>query len=966
MSLFIYSMRRWLIVLFCFYSVFVSASVDVYSYDVVDSYVFSDEISGEVNLTISNEDYSGEIIFSNGGRIGLADFLRDNAVDFRCFPEDCSFGYSYSSGATSKNASISLLEDVYVGFVLRGTNILLDNVSFEVSSDFGTGTEQPLTIEFFEGEEWVFSSFSEELLPKNWGCFDPESKRLGARIGDSFYCEMISLGSSSVFRIGADVGEGEGELDMVVYPESGFGGSWECSFDPNVEDGCFVNSDEGSVFSEGKYQVCVGSDSLTPYTIYEDIVGENCGFPFDDGPADSRKDYAVFAQSVKYADAGGIGEIDFSDKIEVANDIIYNRYGGNCSAGCVLPLKISGIPQNFSIYNIDLVYVNDSEWRSDNVVYDLEVTPARVDFNGTLDLGLLGISVLREGEYFARLSGEDIFNKDIKLLPAPIVLSVSPLDPAAAVPVVFRANIDFDSNKSLSYEWDFGDGTASIQTIEPRASHLYTNISNYTLSLRVSAGGNLTSEKSFNVEVISPELAVISGLESRKEALAEVRKGIADLSIWYEKDLLKILEVDYFDNELTRLEKMHNKSLVPEDFRDVALELYDLNIPVVVGSNDFESPFLMTEFEDIDIGPIATISGSSDEGGSDAYTNAIFMWQDENVDVVMKLKNVFVTYLDGEDRNVLSSYYFDVTSRWDRESYFVIGKPFGELYFNGNSGARKTDNSAVIILEAGEKKSFEFYYNDHSRGKFFVSPSLGSLVVEEDIDEDCNFNLVCDEEMGETSENCRSDCKPIAKAVFILIIALVLLLIIYTILQIWYKKHYENYLFGKGPELFNLLMYISNARARDVDDKKIIADLKSRGWSSEKVNYGIRKSIGKNIGMIEIIPIERVSAWLRDRKARQAAKKARAANKKVREGAASVPQQDGFNRPPTRGANRPPARGANRPPTRGANRPPTRGANRPPTRGGNRPPARGGNRPPTRGANRPPARGANFQPRRRR
>jgi PKD repeat protein len=958
-------MRRWLIILFCF--CLVSASVDVDSYEVVDAYVFSDKISGEVNLTIIDEDYSGEIIFSNGGRIGLANFLIDNAVDFYCFPEDCSTGYSYAAGALSKNISISSSEAAYVGFLVEGDDILLDSVSFKVYSDFGKGIERPLTIEFFEGEDWVFSSFSEDLLPKNWGCFDSEFKTLGPEIRGSFYCEMISLGSSSVFRVGADVdeGEGEGELDMAVYPESGFGGSWECSFDPSVEDGCFVRADAGEVFSEGKYQVCVSSESVTPYIIYEDIVGENCGFPYDDGPANSRKDYAIFAQSVKYADAGSIGEIDFSDKIEAANEIIQNRYGGNCSKGCVLPLKISGVPQNFNIYDADLVYMDGSEWRSDDVIYDLEMIPARVDFNGTLDLGLLGISVLKEGIYFARLSGEDIFNKDIKLLPAPIVSSVSPLDPPAAVPVVFHASVDFEGNESLSYEWDFGDGSANIQTTEPDVSYTYTNISNYTLSLRVSAGGNLTSRKSFNVEVISPELAVINGLESRKEALAGAREDISDLSVWYEKDLIKILEVDYFEGELSRLEKMHNNSFVPEDFMDVALELYALNIPVVVGSNDFESPFLMTELGDIDIGPVATISGSGGDGDNDFYANAIFMWQDENVDAVMKLKNIFVTYLDGEDRDVLSSYYFDVTSKWDRESYFVIGKPFGELYFNGNSGVRKADNSAVIVLEAGEKKSFEFYYNDHSRGEFFVSPALGSLVIEEDIAEDCNFNSVCEKDMGETTENCRSDCKPIAKAFIIFVITLCLLLIAYTILQIWYKKHYENYLFGKGPELFNLLMYISNARASDVEDKKIIADLKSRGWSSEKVNYGIRKSIGKNIGMIEIIPIERVSAWLRDMKARRAIKKARAADKKAggngkkeENNVARVPRQDGFNRPPARGGNRPPARGGNRPPARGGNRPPVRGGNRPPMRGGNRPPARGGNR--------PPARGGKFQPGRRR
>ena len=45
--------------------------------------------------------------------------------------------------------------------------------------------------------------------------------------------------------------------------------------------------------------------------------------------------------------------------------------------------------------------------------------------------------------------------------------------------------------------------------------------------------------------------------------------------------------------------------------------------------------------------------------------------------------------------------------------------------------------------------------------------------------------------------------------------------------------------------------------------------LRKKGWSSERLNYVIRKSLGKSVGMIEIIPIERVSAWLRNRKAQK-------------------------------------------------------------------------------------------------
>jgi hypothetical protein len=84
--------------------------------------------------------------------------------------------------------------------------------------------------------------------------------------------------------------------------------------------------------------------------------------------------------------------------------------------------------------------------------------------------------------------------------------------------------------------------------------------------------------------------------------------------------------------------------------------------------------------------------------------------------------------------------------------------------------------------------------------------------------------------------------------------------------------------------MYNLLMYVTNSRVRGAKDKIIAAELKTKGWSSERVNYIIRKSAGKSIGMFEIIPIEFVSKLLRERRA-----------KKNMKATTSVPQQNNTN-----------------------------------------------------------------------
>jgi len=862
-------MKRWLVILFLFS--FVSASVDVHNYTIDDSYSLSEKVKGEINLTIEGEDYD-EVISFGDEEIGLGVFLEDNGVAFDCFPSDCSMGYEVSSGVVDKSFNVLSLQDKYVGFVLKGNNVVLDSVSFDVESDFGKSSLKPLIINFFEGMEWSFNVFSDELLPKDWGCYNPVNKKKGSLIGNSFYCEMINIQDSGTLRVGADVvGSGTAELEMVVYLESGSGASWDCSFDPSVVDGCDINPGIGSIFSAGNYQVCVGASSLTSYNIYEESGGESCGFAYDVGPANSSKDFGVFAQTVKYESASSLGTIGFGKEIvKAGNDIITERYGGDCSNDCVLPLKIFGVSQNMRIHNVSLIYTENSEWESSSLVYDLVKVPAKVDFSGVLDLSLLGFSVSKAENFIVKLGNDVLFKKMFSIFPAPIILSVLPSDSPAGVPVKFYAMVDFSENRSMVYKWNFGDNESATTDV-PYVLHTYKNLGSYTLSLEVSAGGNLSSKKSFEIKAISPEEAVALGLISKKNAIRDVRLVIEGFPSWYGTALLGILEVVGFESDLERMDKARNSSFDAKDFRDIAIELYGLNIPILVGRDSFEFPFLMTASEDIKMGPVVAISGGESKDDSN-YVNSVLNWQNENVVVNFLKKEVFALYWSGERRDVLNAYSFDVISKFDKESYFVINKPFNELYFNGNVGAQKAGDSTVIILAAGEKKSFEFYYEGGGDVGVFVSPKLSLLVLEADIDTSCNYDLICDEGAGENPDNCRSDCKPTGKAIFFLIFGVLFFLVVYTGLQIWYRKHYEGYLFQDGMQLYNMLMYVTNARARGMKDDRIVAELRAKGWSSERVNYVIRKSVGKSVGMIEIIPIERISAWLRNRQARNKVK----------------------------------------------------------------------------------------------
>ena len=96
-------------------------------------------------------------------------------------------------------------------------------------------------------------------------------------------------------------------------------------------------------------------------------------------------------------------------------------------------------------------------------------------------------------------------------------------------------------------------------------------------------------------------------------------------------------------------------------------------------------------------------------------------------------------------------------------------------------------------------------------------------------------------------------------AIFILIIFLLVIIgiITYIILQEWYKKKYENYLFKNRNDLYNLISYVQSSKKKELKNKEIFDKLKKSGWKPEQVNYVMKKYSGKRTGMPEI-PIGKI------------------------------------------------------------------------------------------------------------
>lgn len=843
---------------------FASASIDVNNYSFKTTYIPSEQISGKINLTIRNEPININFSSNQGGSVSLEKVL-ESYSNHSCSPADCL--QSYKTIEVENNFQIDS-DKIYAGFFLKGKQIEITGINFSLLSDFAETSKLPLKIKFFDGEDWELDSFSKNYSSKNFACFSEKVKSIGPLIGTPNYCERVNLSTTNSYYVGAILSDNKAdnkELEMSVYDSYG-SLVGDCIFNPNSEEGCQIENEDEGVFSNGTYSVCVSADSSTKYHIYEDTSSPNCGFVYSYEDEDIEKDYGIFVKSALYVSGQEISTngIDKENILRSANDFIETKYKGNCTLGCILPIEISGVPQNLNFNNMSLYYSKNGEVYSENKIYSLDIIPAIVNFNGVIDLNKIGLNAVNKGNYILYLGGKKIFSEKIDFLPAPILVSISPLNPPAGIPVVFYIGVQYnESMNALSYKWNFGDGKIETTTSN-FITHTFNEIKNYSLSIEASRG-NITVKKNFTIGAISPQNATRISLMRKKEALNKLASILNSLPAFYGTPLKTKVNFEYYQNLITELEKQNKNASSQNDYLKIATKLYSTNFISDIYVEESSLPFLLTKLDEINPSAVEAASGES-LSNIDKYKDQILAWQEENIEVDMSSKKITIIMEDGAKTNSINYYNIKINQDSDEDSYLVVGKPANEIFFNNNLHPVSSSGASTIPISGGSR-TIEFYYFDTTDAPIFVSPKLSTLIAEPDINKKCNFNEIC--ENGEDYKTCRSDCKPYSNAIIYSVVAFMVFLFFYTILQIWYKNHYENYLFGDRQQIYNLLMFIANARARGVSDGEIIKSLKSQGWSTERISYIIKKSYGKRTGMIEIIPISRISTYFRNKKARK-------------------------------------------------------------------------------------------------
>jgi hypothetical protein len=863
--------------------------LNVTNFSMKTLYAPGEILSGSFRLNLSyapvNLSFSSEF-----GTMSLRDFLKVHGKPLSCESVNCSnVLYLTDSGATSKTISLAANETKQYAFAVTDNGVSFNQLSFSFSSNFPESFSLPLEISVGNGLVLSYNNLSENYVRQiSYGCYNTglSSYDETSKVDQAGYCEKMNLKSSNKYIIGAELsGTGLRDFELQLKDSQGLQILGRCNISKDVStsssfgDGTsFCKMQTTNMNPEGYYYVCIKdvtqgtNDPSLYYKIRSENSGVNCGYysTFSSNPA---IDYSIYAKVPTYSSASSfsLSANSSSNGLSGISSFIAQNYPSGCANTCVIPFSVRGVPQTLSFNSVDLAYGSTTGPRSANKIYEVSNKTRLVNFSGDLFLEGFNWTVSNFGNQSFNLvligdGTKDVLNSSLQVSALPVIDSISPMNPPAGIPVFFFVQIRNPGNSSR-YEWDFGDGSQVSVTNTSFALHKYSNISNYTISVRFGEG-NYTATRSFVIGSVNPRDALNDTLSAKRIKLNHANTDIVSMAGWYQNALSRIVDLDYYQSELNNIDSARSTAFTDQDFLGIASRLYNLVVPWAVIVTERKTSSLFEDYNSISPSIIQEINPSGINESADAYKSSIFSWELKNVNSSLTSSKVRVFDENGNSRDVMTLFDLNVRSLVKTESYLVIQKDISQITFNsaGASSAKKIGTNTYFILPPEGSLSFSFYLNSSDDPVIFVSPRLNLLALGNSISV-CNFNLVCEKSSGENYKNCRSDCAPVVWTWFWLAVLFVFALIAYTVLQVWYKMKYEEYLFKDRNQMYNLLAFIENAKLSKLSISQIKTLLSQRGWDKDQVQYALLKSDGKNTGMFEIIPIDKIAYHFQKKKA---------------------------------------------------------------------------------------------------
>ena len=833
-------------------------------------YGIGENIKGWINLSLSAVPLTTEVSDTKGNSIKIIDLLKSDSrlfkgTDYSCTPSDCGISYVASNGQKTKTFTLNSGDTKILGFRFEGELDEISEAGFDIESNAGSSCSNQMEITFLTSDGIVIGNNKSDVTIcdtlERHGCFNASKPTYNSYFiadgPEEKHCQRIELTKSPGFRLGAWMDlKDSGDITMAIYDIYLDDELASCEIPGTTSNGEFYCDVNYLITQENEYFICVYSDKSDEESKIRGYgTASGCGF-FDStgSPGDELYAYDIFATGKRF---GSVGKLHIGDELqgdislsEQFLDTIDDMTGGSddCSSGCIIPMGIkSSINQNITINNIHIKYNSGGGDEDLQDIHDVSTSSATVSTNGSkliyMDYANFTLPRSTGGfPYTLKINGTNIINFSLTIQPSPEITSLSPLTTASKFPTTFYVFANKVGNDTIkSYSWDF-DGEI-FTTTESRISYTFENEGIYPVEVTVEDTAGRMSSRTFNVNVGSYISVLNSRINKSKADIARMESQLANFSQFEQDGIKKEIDTSKLRSNITQVESLYGQS----NYEGAVALLLSLDIPesIIAGIKTSSVSFYPNR-ENVNLDAVGTNYSASKEG---EYVSAIIEWHTTNIDSDVKYSKIVAQY-EGEREELILNVVEFKASKINAMNYssniFVQG--LDALTFAGAYGQQNISGYVKIPLDA-DQKTITFSTTEDINFldiPIFVSPGISNLVLIGDIEE---------EQAG------------MMWALFILLIFFLIIvgLIVYVVLQQWYKTKYETYLFKNRNYLFNLITYIQNSEKKGEPEDEMIKKLKKAGWNSEQIGYVMKKYVGKRTGMLEI-PIDKFLNWFRKNK----------------------------------------------------------------------------------------------------
>jgi hypothetical protein len=395
-------------------------------------------------------------------------------------------------------------------------------------------------------------------------------------------------------------------------------------------------------------------------------------------------------------------------------------------------------------------------------------------------------------------------------------------------------------NMNPDYEYRYYDLTnttinSAFQILKLEDANFPVPGATGNLTYKLNLGGQEVFQKTFNV--MSNNNLIQKTLNTKKSQLNISKNEIAKYDLFVQKVLNQAMNITSSENTLEELEFQYENAETNEEYTEILNNLSLIKIPTGISQTiNTNSIVFYARDQDINLAILREIGGGNYEGQTSEYVDAIKYWNNENLDTYLTFKEIVISYGSNEKINLRIFRFEFGANKGNEDVVYLILPKMENMIFQDILPSQIGESSSgyiyINIMEVSDNVLFSTTQDVNFLDiPAFISPPLDSLepitVIEPD------------------------SVEPITSRWFLFGMMIFLILIIgtitYILLQMWYRKKYETFLFKNRNNLFNIMTYIQTAKKKEMSNEEIAKNLKKAGWTGEQTNYAIRKYEGKKI-----------------------------------------------------------------------------------------------------------------------